>query len=511
MHYAREAGYRPAPVDLEALFADQKTPINPEEMVRGMITPAPTLDVSLFPPVLARRAQEVSDSVGCDIAIPVWAGMSAICAAVDARCRLELVPGFEVPPVLWVMTIGAPADKKSPGSKPMFKALTALEKADTRRYQQALLQWEGAESAYAASKKAFLQHAADPMHVGPEGEVIDAPVVHDLPKAPVPLRFTLNDTTSQKLVRLAAERPEGMLCVLDEMSGWVDRVTDKTSGDDRSCWVQAYESDKYTLDRVGTGTLVAENLAISIYGNLQPTPYARALRNMGEDGLLQRFIPVPLRGDQTRLGNPVPEYLTNNAAWEEMLRTVHAQAKGTYTLCSEGAREFRTFQEWYEGYKRVLVLAGESDHLLTAYGKLEGLVGRVALVLHVAKSPTQRVLDADTMREAIDIVGVYVLESLKHCLSDIGGMAEGSLDVWVMRHIIQIADEGTVTLSDVRRSARRKVEHLTTAQADEAIQGCPGRSAGARLRHADRGHRAHCDLRHQPEVVQPCSQSIGRG
>jgi hypothetical protein len=56
--------------------------------------------------------------------------LAAVCGVVDARSRLELMPGFKVPPVLWICSIGEPGDKKTPGSKPMFEILTQLERED---------------------------------------------------------------------------------------------------------------------------------------------------------------------------------------------------------------------------------------------------------------------------------------------------------------------------------------------------------------------------------------------
>ena len=89
--------------------------------------------------------------------VPLFAGLSAVCGVVDARIRLELMPGFRVPPVLWLMTLGDPADKKSPGSRPMLTPLKDIEAEDRPRYQKELLDWEGKEAAYASAKKSFLE------------------------------------------------------------------------------------------------------------------------------------------------------------------------------------------------------------------------------------------------------------------------------------------------------------------------------------------------------------------
>ena len=51
------------------------------------------------------------------------AGLSAVSAAADKRIKLNITDTWNVPPTLWLMTLGEPADKKTPGSKPMFSIL----------------------------------------------------------------------------------------------------------------------------------------------------------------------------------------------------------------------------------------------------------------------------------------------------------------------------------------------------------------------------------------------------
>ena len=225
-HIARQHGWqRPAP-DIAGLFGQVDLPImSPTGVSANLRPPAPDIDLSVWPSVLATRAQEISDSVGCDPLVPLWAGLAAVCGVIDARTRLELMPGFKVPPVLWLMTLGDPADKKSPGSRPMLSPLKDIEAEDRPRYGKELLDWEGKEAAYAGAKKAFLEFAASPdALLGGQ-----APHVPDLPQPPVALKITVSDITSQKLVRHAADRPRGLLCHLDEMNSWIRKLTDKTS------------------------------------------------------------------------------------------------------------------------------------------------------------------------------------------------------------------------------------------------------------------------------------------
>lgn len=457
---AKENGWVRPPIDVAGLFAALPV-LSPATVIEDFRPPAPDIDLSLFPKVLGQRAQEVSESIGCDPLIPAFAGLAAVCAVVDARIRLELMPGFKVPPVLWLMTIGAPADKKSPGSKPMLTVLKAIELEDRPRYQQDLLDWEGKEAAHAAAKRAFLEFAASPEALLGGSQ---PPIVPNLPAAPAPLRFTISDVTSQKMVRHAAERPRGLLLYLDEMATWGKKLTDKHTGEDRSAWVVSYESDYYEMDRVGAGSIFCENLAVSIFGNIQPRVFSELLPNMSTDGLLQRFIPVVLRGGRAKLGNPMPEWAGSTAQWESMLRMIHSIPQQTYTMSDDAYTEFRAFQEWYEERKQDERLLLSNDVFMTAFGKIEGTTGRLILIWHIMEHPHQSRVDVQTVRTVVQFVRQYVISALRYAFGELD-----SFSGWIADYIIQFCDKGTITMSELRRAAKRQFDGVSQHMQEQTI------------------------------------------
>ncbi|OBQ43517.1 MAG: hypothetical protein AN484_11905 [Aphanizomenon flos-aquae WA102] len=466
-HIAKQHGWqRPTP-DAAALFSKVDTPpMAPVDVMQGLRPPPPEMDMTLWPSILQTRANEIAESVGCDPLVPLFAGLSAVCGVVDARIRLELMPGFKVPPVLWLMTLGDPADKKSPGSRPMLTAIKDIEAEDRPRYQKELLDWEGKEAAYASAKKNFLAFSASPdALLGAQ-----APAVPEMPPQPVPLKITVSDITSQKLVRSAAERPRGLLCYLDEMNSWIRKLTDKTSGEDRSAWVVSYESEHYEMDRVGAGAIHCENLAVSIYGNIQPQVFKQNLASLAADGLLQRFIPAILRGNKTKLGNPVPEYMTSSRAWENTLRLVYALPPQTYRMSPQAYEAYREFQSWYEGAKRDERLLNASSEYMTAFGKLEGTAGRLILMMHLMESPFSPYVDVEVVHRVVHIVRGYIIPAFRYALGELAGVLDDSFDQWMTDYIIQVSsDTQTVDLRSLKRSARRQLEGKNEWQKDQMV------------------------------------------
>lgn len=467
-HIAKQHGWqRPMP-DASELFSKIEIPVMaPLDVLDGLRPKPPEMDLNLWPSILRQRSQEISESVGCDPLVPLFAGLAAVCGVVDARIRLELMPGFKVPPVLWLMTLGDPADKKSPGSRPMLSPLKNIEAEDRPGYTKNLLDWEGKEAAYASAKKSFLEWSSSPEALLGGDQ---APHVPEMPPQPVPLKITVSDITSQKLVRQAADRPRGLLCHLDEMNSWVRKLTDKASGEDRSAWVVSYESEHYEMDRVGAGSIYCENLAVSIYGNIQPQVFKANLAALSADGLLQRFIPAILRGSKTKLGQPMPEYMTSSGAWENTLRLTYALPAQTYQLSPDAYTAFREFQAWYEEAKQDERVLDSGTEYMTAFGKLEGLAGRLILMFHLIESPFSPVVSADMVHRVVALVRGYVIPAYRYALGEVGGVITNDFDQWMIEYIIQISGDTTmVDLRSLKRSARRPLEGKTDWQKDQAV------------------------------------------
>lgn len=463
-HLAREHGWKPPLPDLTDLFSSVPPPSTPESVLHSFAVPPPECDASLFPTVLHRRAAEVAEGVGCDPIVPLFAGLAAVSAVIDARSRLKLADGWKVPPVLWLMTIGEPADKKTPGSKPMLTLLEDLQRENIPDHNKALLAWEGHEAAYAASKKAFLEFCASPEALMGHD---NAPKVQESVPRPVPLRLVISDITSQDLIRKAAERPAGLLCYLDEMNSWINKINDKRSGENRSSWVMAYEASSYYMDRVGAGSIHAENLAISMYGNVQPQVFRENVKALSSDGLLQRFVLGVIPARKWRRGNPLPDYLSTRNQWENALRTVHALPEMEYSLSPEAADLFHQFQTWYGQRLNDERFLQATSTYMTALGKLEGTLGRLALIMHVLDAPFSQQVGADTMRNAIKFVCSYIVPSLKHVYSEM--VEEDMFEKWMAEHILQHSDQPMMSMTQLTHGSRHQLGGLPKWQAEQKI------------------------------------------
>jgi len=477
-HIAKEHGWQRPTEDLFALFegvegvsADGPARKEPRGLTYhkdGLVAPPPDLYNEDWPALLSIRASEISTGVGCDPVVPLFASLAAICGVADARTRLILAEGYEVPPVLWLMTIGEPSEKKTPGSIGVFKAMYQIEAEDRPRYEQEFLKWEAEEAQYKKAREATIAHYT-------EAEALmsnDAPAaMPELAAQPQPLKLIVQDITAPKLIRNCSDRPEGVLCYLDEMNSWMRKICDPHSNEDRSVWVSSYEAGYYRMERVGDGAFWCDNFAVGIYGNIQPEALKKYIDALAEDGMLQRFVPCVLRPEFTRKGRPVPESFTSAGEWGVLLRKLQKMPPTKYRLSPAAATLYDEFQDWYYVMSQIERDLGADNKFMMALGKLEGLCGRLMLVFHMIDAAEEPFVPEATARQAITAIKRFVVPSLRRVLGESGGLASDNMDSWIADHILSLChNHEEISLAELRKSSRRTVRDMERGARDTLIR-----------------------------------------
>ena len=444
--------------------------------------PAPDPQAEFWPDGVREIAASLSDEVGCDPLVPLFAGTSALVGAMDARSRLILKKGFSVPPVVWMMTIGKPADKKTPGSKPLFRTLAKLEEEDRQDYKKKMVGYEIASQLYEEDKTAYVRDANEQMNarlaaVGPDGARDYNKLMEGLPEfdgiepaKPIPVRVLVDDITSQKLVHIAKDQPRGLFCCMDEGKSWLGDMTSphSASKENRSTWTKSYECAPYDMDRIGAGSIRVEHFAVNIYMNVQPEVFGAAMnRGIGDDGLLQRFLPAALRSTMTRLGNADypdsddgPEVFHLSTRWDNLVRQAFMLDHKVYKLDRNAFDRFVAFQQWYEGRKQDEMLVAIDQTFMSAFGKLEGLVGRFALINHIAdhlwrgETPPEY-LSVESLEKAINLVQSFVIPSYRYVFTELTGTMRDVRKIMADLIIHHAGEEGfTLRQSAIKTAAK---------------------------------------------------------
>jgi hypothetical protein len=272
--------YLPVPTMIEE---DVPEPTNFFEQM-----PLPKLGRSCLPQALADFIFDQSQIIGSDPCILALSALVA-CAAVTAD-TIKLQPkeyetGWKESARLWGAFVGDPSVKKTP---PLNRAVAHLRKLDmefAERAAEAMAHYKIARKVYEAQEKRFIDDSAKNRPVAP---------LPDPPERPPQRRIVVQDSTIEALSDVLADNPQGVLVLMDELSGFFGAMDAyRAQGSkDKAFWLEAYNGGPRRVDRVSREARLVPNLSACILGGIQPDAIRQRARDMTEDGLLQRFIVV---------------------------------------------------------------------------------------------------------------------------------------------------------------------------------------------------------------------------
>jgi Protein of unknown function (DUF3987) len=251
-----------------------------------LLDPWETYIVPPFPddvlrPHIWRYVKEESELIGGDTAALAMSAMCACGGGADHRIKLKMLENsnnWYERPAIWTLLVGEPSTKKTPILSAAFKALEKHER-----------DIENIRDEVVAAKRAELEAL---------GKKFKDPEI-TIPKT---VRYTTNDPTIEKLAEIIGRHNRGITLVSGEATGWLGGMekysgTGKTGHSiDRAFWLQAYDGRPYRVDRVSRGEMRVDNLSAGICAVIQPDVLFKTVETLTLDGLLQRFIPVMMRG-----------------------------------------------------------------------------------------------------------------------------------------------------------------------------------------------------------------------
>lgn len=374
-------------------------------------TPPPRLPLGLFPKPWQEYIEAAADHAGSPPDYVMLSLLSVIGAALGNARWGQAWGIFKQPPIIWGAGIGHPSAAKSPGlidvAADPIAALEADMNADWADRQRQF-DTDKAEAAAVADKwKKEVDNAARTGNAPPPRP--------DRAKEPKPLqrrRFAVRDATTQRLAKMAAANPRGLLLFRDELAGWIGAMDryDSGKGADRAFWLEAYGGRRFTVDTVkdGDDAPVIDHLTIGLIGALTVDKGRAAMGETDNDGLAARFLyvwPAP-RKPSIPKGEPPDEMLRDALAriaalpWEPP-----EPALLPFTRAAQDILQAR----------REMVASAEADGLLGAWiGKMPGHVVRLGVIFqHLAwladGGEPPRVIDEMATGRADGLLGAYFL------------------------------------------------------------------------------------------------------
>lgn len=391
-----------------------------EPMPLPKLPPVPEFPLELLPDDLVGWIGDAAERARFRPDFAAAASMVALGSVIGRKLgiRLKQRDDWTEYANVWGGLIGPPSALKSPAMRAAMRPFKALQVTADASHAQERENYEVQLEAFKLRKDAKKKSAVKALAKDADASID----LGDLapPDMPIPRTYWTSDATAERLGELLAENPNGLLVERDELSSLLVTLEDERSATARGLYLSGWSgSEGYRFDRIMRGTTTLPKFALSVVGGIQPGPLVRYVRSAfsGEraDGLLQRFQlivwPDP-EGFEYVDRWPDGEARKAAAALFERADSLNAEAIGSrddfgsnppFIRLSDAAQAL--FVEWYSAFMRerraVESDGSESAPIAAHFGKYPGLVGKLALILHVADDPASREVSERTLLKAL--------------------------------------------------------------------------------------------------------------
>lgn len=411
---------------------------------------APKFPLDVLGDFWGRRVQLWATNSSAPIDYTAMSAIVGAAAAIGNARWVQAKEGWKEPPVLWCSIIGRPSANKSPALNPLQNLFSTIEAEWFPEYEERIRSWQAGCTLARARKKAWETRLESVTAAKMEDENEFATLPEDCvePVKPERRRVVISDITIESLMKTLASNPKGLLNLRDEMSDWFANMSRYNNGSDRPAWLEAYGGRGRTVDRVKNEgvPLFVPRFSVSMLGGLQPDRLVEFLRT-SEDGLQARFMFVWPEGRPQPIGEGIPE---DNGAVNafrrltELEMDVDDNGREAPVTVPLSKKAWERFKEWAN--KRPAEELTVDESIQSAFGKANGLVLRIALVLEFmrwsAKSfdpePMPTRVSLKSINAAIRLREEYIKPMQIRVFSHVGKTEEerhaAMLGRWLLTH-----------------------------------------------------------------------------
>ncbi|MCQ0987169.1 DUF3987 domain-containing protein [Jiella marina] len=343
-------------------------------------TPAPKLDLDyIFAPKIANMIRAGATNAHSADDFVTAAVLTGASTALGNSVKVEILPGFQQPAVLWSLVIGLPSTKKTPAISTVEGPLNRIEASHMEIWHRHYERWqEEKEIAEAIAKDHKAKVKA--ILISGEGDVPAKPAGAKVQPMPAEPKIVANNVTIEAMMRLQERQPRGCGLWAQEIAQRFDDMSRYSASSDRGYYLEGYDAGPLKVDRVKDNgrTLFVKRFALPIIGGIQPDRLLSVTgQQQADDGFVPRFIPfwpeTTLRS--LKESAPPPDF-------EWLLRRLFddIQYDGEEPIVIPFSKEARThYIEWADRKNQEELQT--TVRLQSVFGKSDGLVGRLAVII----------------------------------------------------------------------------------------------------------------------------------
>jgi hypothetical protein len=308
------------------------------------------------------------------------AGILSTCAtAIGSSVRL-FNGSYHNPPILWLNIIGRSGDGKTHPLKFAKQPITEMDKTSFNKYISEMQKYSNSEDKNG--------------------------------KKPLYIKTILSDFTPEKLSETLQHNKKGVLIFRDELLGWIKSFDKYKKGGDQQMYLEFFNGDAISVDRVSKGPIRVENPNVNILGGMQPDVLKMmAANNRENDGFLARFLFVYPQ-------NLNPNIFTGKQIDKSQYQSYNKLIKDLFASDNKTLKTTESQIEIYKDWQSRKVKECHNDDLETLIqSKLETYVWRLALILEMIEQTstnnTNDNISDKSLNNAIKLVEYFRENSLR--------------------------------------------------------------------------------------------------
>jgi len=326
----------------------------------------PGFPVDVFPPMVRTFVRELGAATDSPADAAAAMLLAFVGGAIGNSRWIQVKPGFEQPPLLFLASVAKPGRGKSPPFRELKRPFVEAE----MRYR----------TEFVAQKKAYTD-LADKTGTA----------------QPTRRRCMTDDFTTEGLMRILADNGRGVLGARSELRGLITSMNQYKDGkgNDRQVMLQLFDAETIMIDRKGNvdgEPLHVHRAFCGIVGTIQPAVIESLRDDDGQatdDGFFDRFLvcypdPLPFAGEAWMA--------VSESARQAYARVIEHCLSLEMPINDKGRRDplfLRLSQDGMAAWRRhTTALAAEMndpefpEHLHGPWAKFKGYAARVALILH---------------------------------------------------------------------------------------------------------------------------------
>ena len=267
----------------------------PRQDLPPRLPPVPTMPPEMLPDALRPWLVDAA-ALSCvpleQFAVLAVAALSGLLGR-SVKIKPERLQGWAVVPNLWAAIVGRPGSMKSMILDTALEPLQRLERRAAEDHAAQLLDVEIERESLLAEAAALKKQAAK--SGGFDREALRDLKQREKDNVAVAKRYVTQNVTYEKLGELIQENPRGLTFTRDELGSWINDLTREERAEPLGFFLTAWNGEgAYAFERIGRGTVRADNPCVSVIGGIQPGPLSAFMArsragSAGDSGLLQRF------------------------------------------------------------------------------------------------------------------------------------------------------------------------------------------------------------------------------